>query len=50
VRQEVSVQNDAGNVLLLVERHSLGHVGTIIEETTLFPKRILGYIARVENE
>jgi len=35
---------------MLVERHSLGHIGTIIEETILFPKRILGYIARVDNE
>lgn len=50
VRQEVKVQNDAGNILMLVERHKVGHIGTIIEETILFPKRILGYVDRVENE
>lgn len=50
VRQEVKVQNDAGNVLMLVERHAAGHIGTIIEETILFPKRILDHIERVENE
>lgn len=50
VRQEVKTQNDAGNTLMLVERHALGHVGTIIEETILFPKRILGYIDRIEAE
>jgi hypothetical protein len=50
VRREIKVQNDAGNTLILVERHALGHIGTIIEETILFPKRILGYIDRVEGE
>lgn len=35
---------------MLVERHALGRIGTIIKETILFPKRILGYIERVENE
>lgn len=50
VRQEVKLQNDAGNILILVERHALGHIGTIIEETILFPRRILAYIDRVEKE
>ncbi len=50
VRKEVKAQNDAGNALILVERHALGHIGTIIEETILFPKRILSYIDKVEGE
>jgi pimeloyl-ACP methyl ester carboxylesterase len=49
VRGEARVQTQAGNKLILIERHSLGHIGTIIEETVLFPKRILGYIQRVEG-
>lgn len=50
VRQEVKVQNDAGNVLMLVERHKVGRIRTIIEETILFPKRLLDYTGKVENE
>ncbi len=49
VRAETKTQNNAGNTLILVERHALGHIGTIIEETILFPTRILGYIRRIEN-
>ncbi len=49
VRHEVQAQVQAGNELVLIERHSLGHVGTIIEETILFPKRILSYIQKVEG-
>lgn len=49
VRNEVKIQNQAGNVLILVERHTFGHVGTIIEETILFPKRILGHIRQIES-
>ena len=47
VRQEVQAQNDAGNHLILLERHWFGHVRTIIEETILFPRRVLGYIGQV---
>jgi hypothetical protein len=47
VRNEVIIQTKAGNKLLLVERHKLGHKGTIIEETILFPGRILKYINQV---
>ncbi len=49
VHQETKIQNEAGNTLILVERHSFGHIGTIIEETILFPKRILNYIRQVED-
>jgi pimeloyl-ACP methyl ester carboxylesterase len=49
VHREVRVQNDAGNHLMLVIRHSFGHVGTIIEETILFPKRTLSYIEQVKD-
>ncbi len=49
IHREVALQNDAGNHLVVVTRHSFGHVGTIIEETILFPKRILAYIAQVKG-
>lgn len=47
VISEIERQNNAGNHITLVKRNSFGHVGTIIEETILFPKRILGYIDKV---
>jgi pimeloyl-ACP methyl ester carboxylesterase len=47
VRKEVQTQNNAGNHLVLLERHWFGHVGTIIEETILFPRRVLRYIRQV---
>lgn len=50
VRNEVKKQNNAGNSLILIERGSFGHIGTIIEETILLPKRILGYIQKIEDE
>jgi len=49
VHAEVKTQNDAGNRLVLVTRHSFGHVGTIIEETIIFPQRILVYIEQVKS-
>ncbi|HEX8762546.1 MAG TPA: hypothetical protein VF733_02190 [Candidatus Saccharimonadales bacterium] len=49
VRREVKTQNNAGNTLILIERHSLGHIGTIIEETILFPKRILRYMQKIDQ-
>jgi len=48
VRGEIRAQTDAGNHLLLLERRPFGHVGTIIEETILFPRRILKYVRQVE--
>jgi hypothetical protein len=48
VRREVKLQNKAGNILILKERPAFGHVGTIIEETILFPKRILAYIEKLD--
>lgn len=47
VVNEIQKQNDAGNTLLLVKRNHFGHIGTIIEETIIFPRRILGYIDQV---
>jgi hypothetical protein len=47
VYSEVMLQNKAGNHLMLIERHSFGHIGTIIEETVLFPKRVLAYIEHI---
>jgi alpha-beta hydrolase superfamily lysophospholipase len=49
VRNEVHIQNEAGNKLILLERHKLGHKGTIIEETILFPGRVLQYINQVAS-
>jgi esterase/lipase len=44
VRKEIALQKAAGNRMQLLERSIFGHVGTIIVETVLFPKRILRYI------
>lgn len=49
VRAEIALQNKAGNTLLLVERGSFGHVGTIVEESVLFPNRITQYIKQLEH-
>lgn len=48
VLAEIDRQNKAGNTVKLVTRGSFGHFGTIIEETILFPGRILGYIEQLE--
>ena len=48
VVSEIETQLNAGNNVLLVKRNSFGHIGTIIEETILFPRRILDYIEKVE--
>ncbi|HSX02888.1 MAG TPA: hypothetical protein VLI05_06285 [Candidatus Saccharimonadia bacterium] len=50
VRREALAQQAAGNRLILLERHQFGHIGTIIEETILFPRRVLGYIGQVEQQ
>jgi esterase/lipase len=47
VRREASLQQAAGNTLIMVERPAFGHIGTIIEETILFPGRTIGYIERL---
>jgi len=44
VLAEIDRQNAAGNSILLVARRPFGHIGTIIEETVLFPRRTLSYI------
>ncbi|HSX30601.1 MAG TPA: hypothetical protein VLE99_01670 [Candidatus Saccharimonadales bacterium] len=48
VYREVSLQNKTGNHLLLVTRRPFGHTGTILEETVLFPRRVLSYIERIK--
>jgi alpha-beta hydrolase superfamily lysophospholipase len=50
VLAEAARQNQQGNSIELVKRKSFGHLGTIVEETVLFPKRILKYIERVESK
>ncbi|HEY1835605.1 MAG TPA: alpha/beta hydrolase [Candidatus Saccharimonadales bacterium] len=47
VLAEIKLQAKNGNIIELVERGSFGHVGTIIEETILFPGRVKGYIDRL---
>lgn len=47
IHREVRVQQEAGNKLILIERHSFGHIGTIIEETIIFPRRIRAYMKRL---
>ncbi len=49
VIREIKVQGQAGNVIQLIERGKFGHIGTIIEETVLFPKRTLGYIEQLHT-
>jgi alpha-beta hydrolase superfamily lysophospholipase len=49
VLTEIDRQTRAGNNIKLVTRGSFGHVGTIIEETILFPSRILKYIDQLES-
>jgi len=46
---EVALQNKAGNHLVLITRRPFSHIGTIIQETILFPKRILAYIEQVQS-
>jgi pimeloyl-ACP methyl ester carboxylesterase len=49
VRQEMKRHVAAGNHLVRIERHSFGHIGTIIEETILFPRRVLKYIKTIQS-
>lgn len=46
LQREIATQQAAGNQLLIVERPH-GHFVTIVAETVLFPKRVLGYLAKV---
>lgn len=50
VLAEVRRQTQAGNSLKLIQRGSFGHIGTIIEETVLHPRRILDYIKQVKDQ
>jgi pimeloyl-ACP methyl ester carboxylesterase len=50
VLAEIDRQNRAGNTVKLVKRMPFGHVGTIIQETIIFPGRILQYINQLEAE
>ncbi|HSX05646.1 MAG TPA: alpha/beta hydrolase [Candidatus Saccharimonadales bacterium] len=49
IRREAKMQQAAGNHLVLVERDRFDHIGTIIEETILRPKRVLTYIDQVKK-
>ncbi len=48
VHKEIALQRKEGNDMQLIERHSFGHIGTIVEETILFPERILRYISMLD--
>ncbi len=50
VRQEIAIQQAAGNDLQLIERRTFGHVGTIIEEAILLPHRTRRYIADLDKK
>ena len=50
VLAEIGAQNEAGNSFQLVKRARFSHVGTIIEETIIFPGRILDYIQKIESK
>lgn len=49
VIEEINKQTRAGNTITLIRRGSLGHVGTIIEETIIFPRRTLEYLRKLED-
>lgn len=49
IHKETATQQQAGNDLTLVQRGAFGHVGTIVEETILFPGRTLEYIEQVKR-
>ncbi len=49
VRREAAHLKDGGVDLTLIERHWFGHIGTIIEETVLFPARTIGYIRQLRR-
>jgi pimeloyl-ACP methyl ester carboxylesterase len=48
IHRETATQQQAGNALTLIQRGAFGHVGTIVEETILFPRRTLDYIRQVQ--
>lgn len=50
VRDEIALQQLAGNNFQLLERKYLPHVTAIIMKTVLFPKRILTYITQVQHD
>lgn len=49
IYHEVQRQQEAGNDLLLVKRLGFDHIGTIIMETVVFPRRILSYIKQISR-
>ena len=49
VLSEVDRQKRAGNMIECIIRDRFGHIGTIIEETVLFPKRARQYVALLER-
>lgn len=49
VRREIAKQQAAGNDFTLIERPRFGHLGTIIEEVVLFPKRVIGHTKTISR-
>jgi len=47
VLAEIARQNAAGNKITLITRKPFGHIGTIVEETILFPRRTLKYLKQL---
>ncbi len=46
---EITRQNNAGNSIQLVKRNHFSHIGTIVEETVIFPRRVASYIKAIEQ-
>lgn len=49
VRNEVATQRAHGNRLTLIERRAFGHIGTIIEEAIILPRRTITYVRHVQQ-
>ena len=50
IHGEIRLQRESGNHVILVTRRPFSHIGTIVEETILFPNRILSYIEQVKGQ
>lgn len=47
--REIAKHRQAGNQVIVVERHRFGHIGTIVEETILRPARVLEHLGSVKQ-
>ncbi len=47
---EIRKHTEAGNHITVIERQRFGHIGTIVEETIINPKRVLQHLRKVGAE